>query len=228
PMIPRNTTIPTSKTEVFSTAADNQTQVEVHVVQGERPMASDNKSLGRFILDGIPPAPRGVPQIEVTFDIDASGILKVTAKDKATGKSQNITITGAIGLSEDEVKRMQEEAEKHREEDEKKAERVKARNNADATVATAEKALKDAGDKVSSEVRSKVEEKIKALKDILETAEKDELEAKTKELSDVLSEVGQAMYQNQSQEATQEKSEKEDKKDNKKDDGKVEEGEVVE
>ena len=226
PMIPRNTTIPTSKTEIFSTAADNQTQVEVHIVQGERPMASDNKSLGRFILDGIPPAPRGVPQIEVTFDIDASGILKVTAKDKATGKSQHITITGAVGLSEDEVKRMQEEAEKHKAEDEAKAEQVKARNAADAMIATAEKALKDAGDKISSEVKSKVEDKIKSLKDVLETASKEELETKTKELSDALSEVGQAMYQ--TQEAKTEESEQKEEEKTKKGDGKVEEGEVVE
>ncbi|QLG69827.1 MAG: Chaperone protein DnaK [Candidatus Woesebacteria bacterium] len=226
PMIPRNTTIPTSKTEIFSTAADNQTQVEVHVVQGERPMASDNKSLGRFILDGIPPAPRGVPQIEVTFDIDASGILKVTAKDKATGKSQNITITGAIGLSEDEVKRMQEEAEKHKAEDEAKAQLVKARNAADAIIATAEKALKDAGDKISSEIKSKVEDKIKSLKDVLETASKEELETKTKELSDALSEVGQAMYQ--TQETKTEEGEKKEEEKTKKGDGKVEEGEVVE
>jgi len=226
PMIPRNTTIPTSKTEIFSTAADNQTQVEVHIVQGERPMASDNKSLGRFILDGIPPAPRGVPQIEVTFDIDASGILKVTAKDKATGKSQNITITGAIGLSEDEVKRMQEEAEKHKAEDEAKAQLVKARNAADAMIATAEKALKDAGDKISSEVKSKVEDKIKSLKDVLETASKEELETKTKELSDALSEVGQAMYQ--TQEAKTEEGEQKEEEKTKKGDGKVEEGEVVE
>lgn len=225
PMIPRNTTIPTSKTEVFSTAADNQTQVEIHVVQGERPMAADNKSLGRFILDGIPPAPRGVPQIEVTFDIDASGILKVTAKDKATGKTQDITISGAIGLSEEEVKRMQEEAEKHKAEDEKKAEKVKARNNADAMIATAEKALKDAGDKVPADVKERVEEKIKALKDVLETAEKEELETKTKELSDILSSVGQAVY-GQNQQAQNEQG-AEEKKDKKEGDGKVEEGEVV-
>src|SRR5581483_6051529 len=131
PMIPRNTTIPTSKTEVFSTASDNQTQVQIHITQGERPMSADNKTLGTFTLDGIPPAPRGVPQIEVTFDIDSSGILKVTAKDKATGKSQNITITGAVGLSEDEIKRMQEEAEKHKAEDDKKAELIKAKNMAE-------------------------------------------------------------------------------------------------
>src|SRR5258708_7271511 len=164
PMIVRNTTIPASKTETFSTAADNQTQVEIHIVQGERPMASDNKSLGKFTLDGIPPAPRGVPQVEVTFDMDASGLLKVTAKNKATGKTQNITITGAVGLSDDEVKRMQEEAEKHKEEDEKKAETIKVKNSADSLIATAEKALKDGGDKVPAEVKESVEEKIKTLR----------------------------------------------------------------
>src|SRR4030043_1241544 len=137
PMIPRHTTIPTSKTEIFSTAADNQTQVEIHVTQGERPISADNKSLGRFILDGIPPAPRGVPQIEVTFDMDASGILKVTAKDKATGKTQNITITGAVGLSDDEIKRMQEEAEKHKAEDKEKSEQIETKNKADALIAAA-------------------------------------------------------------------------------------------
>ena len=196
PMIPRNTTIPTSKTEVFSTAADNQTQVEINVTQGERPMSSDNKSLGRFILDGIPPAPRGVPQIEVTFDIDASGILKVTAKDKATGKSQNITITGAVGLSDDEVKRMQEEAEKHKVEDQQRAEFVEARNRADAMIVAAEKALKDAGDKVPKDVKENVEEKVKIVKDVLakEDAKKEDLESATKDLSDTLSQIGQAMY----------------------------------
>jgi molecular chaperone DnaK len=230
PMIPRNTTVPTSKTEVFSTAADNQTQVEIHVTQGERPMSADNKSLGKFILDGIPPAPRGVPQVEVTFDMDASGILTVTAKDKATGKTQNIKITGAVGLSDDEVKRMQDEAEKHKVEDEKKAEVIKAKNNADAMIATSEKALKDAGEKVPADVKTKVEEKIKALKDILETGSKEDLEAKTKDLSETLSSVGQAMYQGQEQPAGEEKTdgkeEKEEKKKDKKEE-KVEEGEVV-
>ncbi|MFZ5933108.1 MAG: molecular chaperone DnaK [Patescibacteria group bacterium] len=227
-MIPRNTTVPTSKTEVFSTAADNQTQVEINVTQGERPMSADNKSLGRFILDGIPPAHRGVPQIEVTFDIDASGILKVTAKDKATEKTQHITITGAVGLSDDEVKRMQEEAEKHKEEDKKKAEQIEARNRADATVATAEKALKDAVDKVPGEVKTKVEEKIKAVKDTLakEDASKEDLETKTKELSDTLSEVGQAMY-GQKPQGEKPEDKKEEQKEEKKEE-KVEEGEVVE
>ncbi|MGB6838765.1 MAG: molecular chaperone DnaK [Microgenomates group bacterium] len=229
PMIPRNTTIPTSKTEVFSTAADSQTQVDIHITQGERPMSTDNKSLGRFILDGIPPAPRGVPQIEVTFDIDASGILKVTAKDKATEKTQNITITGAVGLSDDEVKRMQEEAEKHKEEDKKKAEKIEARNRADAMVATAEKALKDAGDKVDKKVKEKVEEKIKALKDILDKGEKEELEKKTQELSEELQKVGQAMYGAKGAPQGKPKKEKAEKKGKKAEDKeKAEEGEVVE
>lgn len=246
PMIPRNTTIPTSKTEVFSTAADNQTQVEIHVSQGERPMSADNKSLGRFILDGIPPSPRGVPQIEVTFDMDSSGILTVTAKDKATDKTQNIKITGAIGLSDDEVKRMQEEAEHHKEEDQKKAEKITTKNQADAMIAAAEKALKDAGDKAPADVKSKVEEKIKSVKDVLakEDAGKEEIESATKDLSDTLSQIGQAMYgggqpgagqpegtQSETP-ATDDSSAAKDnskKADKKKKDGeeKVEEGEVV-
>lgn len=244
PMIPRNTTIPTSKTEVFSTAADNQTQVEIHITQGERPMSADNKSLGKFILDGIPPAPRGVPQIEVAFDIDASGILKVTAKDKATGKTQNITISGAVGLSDDEVKRMQEEAERHKEEDEKKAAQIEARNRADATIATAEKALKDlavqagAGDKVPKEVKEKVEEKIKAVREVLEKGTKEEIEEKTRDLSETLSQVGQNLYQQQGQAASTGSSDgPEEEKEEDRDKGKkassessegVEEGEIVE
>ena len=229
PMIPRNTTVPTSKTEVFSTAADNQTQVEIHVSQGERPLSVDNKSLGRFVLDGIPPAPRGVPQVEVTFDLDASGILTVTAKDKATEKTQNIKITGAVGLSDDEVKKMQEEAEKHKEEDQKKAEIIQAKNQADSIVAVAEKSLKDAGDKAPKDVREKVEEKINAVKDVLkkENSTKEEYEKVTKDLSDELSKIGQAMYQSQEKKEAPEKEKKEEKKDEKKD-GEVEEGEVVE
>lgn len=243
PMIPRNTTVPTSKTEVFSTAADNQTQVEIHVVQGERPMASDNKSLGKFILDGIPPAPRGVPQVEVTFDLDASGILTVTAKDKATSKTQNIKITGAVGLSDEEVKHAQEEAEKHKEEDQKKAELIEAKNRADAMAATAEKALKDAGDKVPADIKTKVEEKVKAVKDVTgkDGATKDEIEASAKDLSDTLSEIGQAMYgaqgspqaEDQAKEEKAEGPEPAEGKDKnppaggKKGKGDVEEGEVV-
>lgn len=231
PMIPRNTTVPTSKTEVFSTAADNQTQVEIHITQGERPLSADNKQLGRFILDGIPPAPRGVPQVEVTFDLDANGILTVTAKDKATGKTQNIKITGSVGLTDEEVKKAQEDAEKNKAEDEKKAETIKAKNTADATIVMAEKAIKDAGDKAPKEAVEKVNEKIKALKDILETGTKEELEEKTKDLSETLSSVGQAMYANQTptQENTTQESTEETKQEEKKDkkDGPVEEGEVV-
>jgi molecular chaperone DnaK len=231
PMIPRNTTIPTSKTEVFSTAADNQTQVEIHVTQGERPLSRDNKDLGRFILDGIPPAPRGVPQIEVTFDIDASGILKITAKDKASGKSQNITITGAVGLSDDEIKKMQEDAEAHKAEDEAKAELINTRNSAEAIIITAEKALKDGGDKVSADIKSRVEEKIKALKDVKDSDDKEKIEAAMKDLSDTLSEIGQQMYGAQAQDkgvedtGNSEEPKAEEKKENRDD---VQEGEVVE
>jgi molecular chaperone DnaK len=203
PLIPRNTTIPTSKSQVFSTASDNQTQVEINVLQGERPMAADNKSLGRFILDGIPPAPRGVPQVEVTFDIDASGILSVKAKDKASGKEQSIKITGSTGLSKEEVEKMTKEAEAHAKEDEEKKAKVETRNQADSLIFTAEKALKDAGDKAPADVKTEVEGKIKALKDILDSGNKEDLEAKTKDLSETLSKIGQAAYQ-QGQEAQSE------------------------
>lgn len=199
PLIPKNTTIPTSKSQVFSTAADNQTQVEINVLQGERPMAPDNKSLGRFILDGIPPAPRGVPQVEVSFDIDANGILAVLAKDKATGKEQSIKITGSTGLTKEEVEKMTKEAEEHAAEDAKKKEQVEAKNQADSLIFTAEKALKDGGDKISEEVKKEVEEKIAALKSVLDTGSKEDLELKTKELSDSLQKVGEAAYKAQQQ-----------------------------
>lgn len=237
PLINRNTTIPTSKSQVFSTAADNQTQVEINILQGERPMAADNKSLGRFILDGIPPAPRGVPQVEVTFDIDANGILNVTAKDKASGKEQSIKITGSTGLSKEEVEKMTKEAELHAKEDEEKKDKIEARNHADALIFTAEKSLKDAGDKVPADVKSEVEEKVKALKDILDSGSKEDIENKTKELSDTLQKIGEAAYkqgeQAQSEEEIESKEEEgkaegtDDKKD-KKDDEKPVEGEVVE
>jgi len=203
PLISKNTTIPTSKSQVFSTAADNQTQVEINVLQGERPMAMDNKSLGRFILDGIPPAPRGVPQVEVTFDIDASGILSVKAKDKATGKEQSIKITGSTGLSKDEVERMTKEAEMHAKEDEEKKSKIEARNQADSLIFTAEKSLKDAGDKAKPDLKKEVEEKISALKTVLDSGTKEDLEAKTKDLSDSLQKVGQAMYQQSGQQPGQ-------------------------
>ncbi|MBM3208785.1 molecular chaperone DnaK [Candidatus Shapirobacteria bacterium] len=194
PLIPRNTTIPASKSQIFSTAADNQTQVEINVLQGERPMATDNKSLGRFFLDGIPPAPRGIPQIEVVFDIDANGILKVSAKDKATGKEQSIRITGSTGLSKDEVEKMTKEAEVHATEDQQKKEKIEVRNAADNLIYTAEKTLRDAGDKVPAEAKKEVEDKIASLKAILEEGPKEDIEAKTKELSDTLQKVGAAMY----------------------------------
>jgi molecular chaperone DnaK len=242
PLIERNTTIPTSKSQVFSTAADNQTQVEINVLQGERPMAADNKSLGRFILEGIPPAPRGVPQVEVTFDIDANGILNVSAKDKATGKENKIQIAGSTGLSKDEVEKMTKEAELHAKEDEEKKGKIEARNHADALIFTAEKALKDGGDKVPSDVKTEVEEKIKALKDILDSGSKEDLETKTKELSESLQKVGEAAYKQGEQVQEQpeiEKEEKEGKEDGeaasvkgsdepKKDKDEPVEGEVVE
>lgn len=206
PLISKNTTIPTSKSQVFSTAADNQTQVEINVLQGERPMAADNKSLGRFILDGIPPAPRGVPQVEVTFDIDASGILNVKAKDKATGKEQSIKITGSTGLSKDEVERMTKEAEMHAKEDAEKKEKIEVKNMADSLIFTSEKSLKDAGDKVQQDLKKEVEDKIADLKKILDSGSKEEIETKTKELSDSLQKVGQAMSQ-QSQGASDAKGE---------------------
>lgn len=220
PLIPRNTTIPTSKSEIFSTAADNQTQVEIHVLQGERPLAKDNKSLGRFILDGIPPAPRGVPQIEVTFDIDANGILTVTAKDKATGKAQSIKITGSTGLTKEEIERMKKEAEQHAEEDRKERERIEARNKADGMIYTAEKSLKEMGEKVPKELKEEIEKKIKDLKDNLEKASKEELEKKTQSLSESLQKIGQYYYQQSQSNSSSTQNKTENKKD-------VEEGEVV-
>lgn len=195
PLITRNTTIPTSKTETFSTASDNQPSVEINVLQGEREMAADNKPLGRFILDGIPPAPRGVPQVEVTFDIDANGILNVKAKDKATGKEQAITIQGTTGLNKDEVERMTKEAEAHAEEDKAKREEIEVKNTADTLIYTAEKTLKDAGDKVGAELKTEVEEKISSLRDALPAGSTADLKSKTEELSQSLQKVGQAMYQ---------------------------------
>ncbi len=180
PLITRNTTIPSSKSQVFSTAADNQTQVEINVLQGERPMAGDNKSLGRFILSGIPPSPRGVPQVEVTFDIDANGILNVKAQDKASGKEQSIKITGSTGLSKDEVEKMTKEAEMHAKEDEEKKGKVESRNAADSLIFTAERSLSDAKDKVTADLKKEVEDKISAVKAILESGSKEDLEAKTK------------------------------------------------
>ncbi|MSU75983.1 molecular chaperone DnaK [Patescibacteria group bacterium] len=195
PLIERNTTIPTSKSQVFSTAADNQTSVEVHVLQGERKMSGDNKSLGNFQLTGIPPAPRGVPQIEVTFDIDANGILNVSAKDKATGKENKIQIQGSSGLSDSEVEQMRKDAEAHEAEDSKKAEGVEARNAADNLIYTAEKTLKDAGDKAPAEDKTAVEDKVRELREALGGEDLEAIKAKTNELSEAAQKVGAAMYQ---------------------------------
>ncbi len=192
-LIEKNTTIPTQKSQVFSTAADNQTSVEIHIVQGERAMATDNKSLGRFILDGIPPAPRGMPQVEVSFDIDANGILNVTAKDKTTGKSNSIKITASSGLSKEEVAKMQKDAEMHTAEDQKKREAVEAKNIAEQMIYTSEKALKDAGDKVPADVRKGVEDKIADLKQVKDGTDLAKIKSATEALSTELSKVGEAM-----------------------------------
>ncbi|MFN2272936.1 MAG: molecular chaperone DnaK [Anaerolineae bacterium] len=201
PLIERNTTIPTRKSQIFSTAADGQTSVEIHVVQGERPMAPDNKSLGKFILDGIPPAPRGVPQIEVTFDIDANGILNVSAKDKATGREQSMQIIPSSGLADEEVDRMVHDAEQHREDDRKRKEEIETRNTADNTVYTAEKFLKEQGDKAPDNVRKDVESKVEALKKVIDGGDVDTIRRLTEELGEALQQMGAAMYQDAGAEA---------------------------
>ncbi len=193
-MIDKNTTVPVAKTQIFSTAADNQPSVEIHVLQGERPMSADNKTLGRFILDGIPPAPRGIPQIEVTFDIDVNGILNVKAKDKATGKEQSVRIEGSSGLTEDEKKKMTTEAEKFAAEDTKKKELAEARNTAEALTYSTEKALKDAGDKISAEERKNIEDKVAALNDAKKSEDAGTIKKATEELSAAIQKIGQAMY----------------------------------
>lgn len=197
-VIDRNTTIPVSKSQVFSTAADNQTAVEIHVLQGERHMAGDNKSLGRFVLDGIPPSPRGMPQVEVSFDIDANGILNVKAVDKATNKVQHITITGSSNISSDEIERMKKEAEMFAEDDRKKKEQIEAKNHAESMIIQTERTLKENGDKVGDDVKTPINEKLEALKKVLANQEssKEELEKATNELSEVIQKLGAAMYQN--------------------------------
>ena len=194
PLIERNTTIPTSKSQVFSTAADNQPGVEIHILQGERPMAKDNRTLGRFLLDGIPSAPRGVPQIEVTFDIDANGILTVTAKDKATGKSQNITIKDSSALSKEEIERMKQEAEAHAADDRKQKEIIDLRNQADAVIYSVEKTLRDAGDKVSADIKKGVEEKIEAVKKVKDGNDEAVLKKALDGLQQEIQKIGEEMY----------------------------------
>ena len=207
PLIEKNTTIPASKSQIFSTAADNQPSVEIHVLQGEREMAADNKTLGRFILDGIPPAPRGIPQVEVTFDIDANGILNVKAVDKASGKEQSIRIEGSSGLTKEEIERMKKDAETHAEEDKKKKERVELRNAADTLVFTTEKAMKDAGDKITDDEKKPVQEKVDALKEVLKNqdADGDAIKKATEELSTEAQKIGEKLYKAAQEAAAKEK-----------------------
>ena len=215
-LIEKNTTIPAAKTQVFSTAADNQPSVEINILQGEREMAVDNKSLGRFILDGIPPSPRGVPQVEVTFDIDANGILNVKAKDKATSKEQSIRIEASSGLSEEEIEKMTKDADAHAEEDKKKKEKIEIKNNADTLVYTTEKLLRDAGDKIKAEDKKSIEEKVEALKKIKDGDDTEAIKKASEELSLEAQKIGAAMYQQQAEktppDATGEDQKKEENK----------------
>ncbi|MBM4418107.1 MAG: molecular chaperone DnaK [Chloroflexi bacterium] len=195
PLIPRNTTIPTTKTETFTTAADGQTSVEVHVLQGERPMSTENKTIGRFVLDGLLPAPRGVPQVEVTFDIDANGILNVSAKDKATGKEQKITIQASSGLAKEEVERMVREAEAHREDDARRREEIEERNRTDSLIYQAEKLLRENADKIAAELRSEVEGKVAAARSALTSGDVNTIRSAQTDLAQTLQKVGTAAYQ---------------------------------
>ncbi len=206
-LIEKNTTIPSTKSQTFSTAGDNQTQVEIHVVQGERAMATDNKSLGKFVLDGIPPAPRGIPQVEVSFDVDANGILKVTAKDKASGKEQSIRIEASSGLTEEDIKKMQNDAETHAEEDAKKKELIEVKNISEQMVYTSEKALKDAEGKIPEELKTSINGKIDALKKERESDSIDSIKKASEELSTEIQKIGEHMSQNQSQEQTKQPEE---------------------
>ena len=212
PLIEKNATIPTSKSQIFSTAADSQTSVEVHVLQGERPMASDNKTLGRFILDGIPPAPRGVPQVEVSFDIDANGILNVKAVDKASGKEQHVTITASSSLSEEEIEKMKKEAEEHAEEDKNKKEQIDIKNQADAVVFSSEKLIKEFGDKMKPEDKTELEQKVEELKKVKENADVEATKKALEELNTVAQKIGTAMYAASAEASASQAKEGEDKK----------------
>jgi len=202
-LIEKNTTIPTAKTQIFSTAADNQTSVEIHVLQGERPMAADNKTLARFILDGIPPAPRGIPQIEVTFDIDANGILTVSAKDKATGKSQQVKIEASTALSKEEIEKLKQEAKIHEEEDKRKKELAETKNQAEQLIYIAEKSLRDAGDKITQDIKDAVNQKIEELKKVKDGSDVNAIKSAISNLSLELQKIGQSMYGSSKEEGSQ-------------------------
>jgi molecular chaperone DnaK len=204
PLITRNTTIPSSKSEVFSTASDNQTSVDVHVLQGERPMAVENKSIGRFILDGLLPAPRGIPQVEVTFDIDANGILSVSAKDKATNREQKITIQASSGLSKDEIDRMVRDAESHAEDDKRRREEIEAKNMADSMAYNAEKTLREHSDKISGDLRNEIEGKIAAVRSAVTGGDASTIQSATSDLSASMQRIGEAVYASQAGHASPE------------------------
>lgn len=226
PLIERNSTIPTSKTQVFSTAADNQTSVDIHILQGERPMAADNKSLGRFILDGIPPAPRGIPQIEVSFDIDANGILNVKAKDKASGKEQKITITASTSLSKEEIEQMKRDAELHADEDKRKRDNIDTKNQVEATLFQLDKLLKESGDKMEAAAKSELEQKLAELRSLKETENYEEMKAKMEEVNQLAQKIGAAMYQAANQPGAEQASGEEAKAEEPKQEGPIE-GEVI-
>jgi molecular chaperone DnaK len=225
-LIDANTTIPTKKSEVFSTASDNQPSVEIHVLQGERAMAKDNRTIGKFHLDGLPPAPRGVPQVEVIFDIDANGIINVSALDKATNKLQSIRIEASSGLSKEDIEKAQKEAEAHADEDKKKKEAVEVRNQADTLIYTAEKTLADAGDKVKEDDKKTINESVAVLKEKKDSEDLEEIKKLTEDLNSKLMKVGEQMYKEEDGEEKKDDSKDESKDEDKKDDG-AEEGEIV-